>query len=466
MNFALPQETAPEIREVVYREPAAMAQRIRDQRHVILFESALRQEHLGRYSFLACNPVMTLEVREGRASIDGRREEGAALPVIDRLLAEHRMLHVTGLPPFQGGFAGYFAYEFGRRLEPGAKLSKAPIDIPEVQLHLYDVVIAFDHMQERAFLISTGRPERDEAKRRTRAAQRADEIEMLVSRKPLPLGERNISEWESNFTKVGFEQAVSRTVEYILDGDIFQANIAQCFSANTPDGFDAFSFYRHLRDRNPAPFAAYLDCGPLKIVSSSPERLFNFDGKTIEARPIKGTRRRDDDPARDAALIAELTSSRKDRAENVMIVDLLRNDLSRVAKPGTVRVPVLCGLETYASVHHLTSVVTAEIREGKTAGDLIAAAFPGGSITGAPKIRAMEIIQEIEKKPRGVYCGSIGWLGLNGHVDLNIAIRTVQFADRVAQVHGGGGITARSNPAAEYDETIAKVSRIMEAFAS
>ncbi|NJM29128.1 MAG: aminodeoxychorismate synthase component I [Rhizobiales bacterium] len=466
MNFALPQETAPEIREVVYREPAAMAQRAGDQRHATLFESALRQEHLGRYSFLACNPAMTFEVRDGRVSIDGREADGVALGVIDRLLAEHRMPHVTGLPPFQGGFAGYFAYEFGKRLEPGAKLSQAPIAIPEVQLHLHDAVIAFDHMQERAFLISTGRPEHDEAKRRKRAAERADEMEALIARNPLPLGARNITDWKSNFTRDEFEKAVARTVEYILDGDIFQANIAQCFSAKVPEGFDAFSFYRHLRDRNPAPFAAYLDCGPLKIVSSSPERLFNFDGQIIEARPIKGTRRRDADPSRDATLIAELTSSRKDRAENVMIVDLLRNDLSRVAKPGTVRVPVLCGLETYASVHHLTSVVTAEIRDGKTAGDLIAAAFPGGSITGAPKIRAMEVIEEIERKPRGVYCGSIGWLGFSGHMDLNIAIRTVQFADGVAQIHGGGGITARSNPAEEYDETIAKVARIMEAFAA
>jgi para-aminobenzoate synthetase component 1 len=466
MNFTLPQKCAPEIREVVYREPGSMAQRIRDQRHVRLFESALRQEHLGRYSFLSCNPAMTLEVCDGRVVIDGREEDGAAFAIIDRLLAEHRMPHVTGLPPFQGGFAGYFAYEFGRRLEPGAKLSKAPLAIPEVQLHLYDVVIAFDHMQERAHLISTGRPETDEAKRRKCAAERADELEALIARKPSPPGTRTIAGWKSNFTRPAFEKAVARVVEYILDGDIFQANIAQRFSANIPEGFDAFAFYRYLRERNPAPFAAYLDCGPLKIVSSSPERLLNFDGKTIEARPIKGTRRRDDDPSRDAALIAELTSSRKDRAENVMIVDLLRNDLSRVAKPGTVRVPVLCGLETYASVHHLTSVVTAEIQDGKTAGDLIAAAFPGGSITGAPKIRAMEIIEEIEQSPRGVYCGSIGWLGFSGHMDLNIAIRTVQFADGVAQFHGGGGITARSNPAAEYDETIAKVSRIMEAFAS
>ena len=207
-----------------------------------------------------------------------------------------------------------------------------------------------------------------------------------------------------------------------------------------------------------------MDYGSVQIASSSPERLLRHDGTTVEARPIKGTRRRDPDPARDASLIADLTSSRKDRAENVMIVDLLRNDLSRVSKPGTVKVPVLCGLETYANVHHLVSVITSELKDGHGIGDLIGATFPGGSITGAPKIRAMEIIAEIEQAPRGVYCGTIGYIGFNGRTDLNIAIRTAQFADGVARVQGGGGITARSAPEAEYEESLTKIRRIMEAF--
>jgi para-aminobenzoate synthetase component 1 len=207
-----------------------------------------------------------------------------------------------------------------------------------------------------------------------------------------------------------------------------------------------------------------MDYGSIQIASSSPERLLRYDGTTVEARPIKGTRRRDSDPVRDANLIADLTASRKDRAENVMIVDLLRNDLSRVSKPGTVKVPMLCGLETYANVHHLVSVITSELKDGHGVGDLIGATFPGGSITGAPKIRAMEIIAEIEQAPRGVYCGSIGYIGFNGRTDFNIAIRTAQFADGVARVQGGGGITARSNPAAEYEESLTKIKRIMEAF--
>ncbi len=319
-------------------------------------------------------------------------------------------------------------------------------------LHRYDTVIAFDHMQERAWIISTD-------------ALEADRLEALLKRKLQTVGSHAIEGWTSNFSRVEYEKAISSTVEFILAGDIFQANITQCFQAAIPRGFDAFAFYLRLRRANPAPFAAFLDYGDVQIASSSPERLLNFDGKTIEARPIKGTRRRDDDPARDAALIAELASSRKDRAENVMIVDLLRNDLSRVAKPGTVRVPMLCGLETYASVHHLTSVITAELREAKTMGDVIAATFPGGSITGAPKIRAMEVIAELEKIPRGIYCGSIGYFGFNGHADLNIAIRTAQFAGGIARVQAGGGITARSNPAAEYDESLTKIKRLMEAFA-
>jgi para-aminobenzoate synthetase component 1 len=293
----------------------------------------------------------------------------------------------------------------------------------------------------------------------------ADHLETLLKRKAPASGSHVIFGFNSNFSREAYEAAISRIVEYILAGDIFQANFTQCLAAPVPEGFDPFAFYRVLRHRNPAPFAAFLDYGDIQVASSSPERLLNFDGTTIESRPIKGTRRRDPDTAKDAALIAELASSRKDRAENVMIVDLLRNDLSRVSKPGTVRVPVLCGLETYANVHHLTSVVTGELRDGKTMGDVIAATFPGGSITGAPKIRAMEVIAELEKAPRGIYCGAIGYLGFNGHADLNIAIRTAQFSGGLARVQGGGGITARSVPATEYEESMTKLKRIMEAFA-
>jgi para-aminobenzoate synthetase component I len=445
--------TQPHAREIVYWEPLRFAMRLRGQKHLTLFESTMRAEKLGRYSFLACNPADTLKVENGCVTLDDVEQREAPLVLLDRILNENRQSLMTGLPPFQGGLAGYISYDFGRSLENHTRLPQFPALCPDLMLHVYDVGIAFDHLQERAWIIST------------REVERADELEEMLKQKPAALGTSAIENWSSNFTKAEYEAAVARTVEYILAGDIFQANISQCFSAPIPNGFDTLAFYKKLRTSNPATFSAFLDYGDVQIASSSPERLLSFDGTTVEARPIKGTRRRDADPARDAALVAELVSSRKDRAENVMIVDLLRNDLSRVCAPGTVRVPVLCGLESYASVHHLTSVITGELKHDKTVGDLIAATFPGGSITGAPKIRAMEVIAEIEQQGRGVYCGSIGYFGFNGHVDLNIAIRTAMFSQGLARFQGGGGITARSEPATEYEETLTKVNRIMEAFA-
>jgi para-aminobenzoate synthetase component I len=434
--------TMPHVREILYLEPASLAQRLRGEKHVTLLESVMRHEHLGRYSYLACNPALTLGADGGQTSLE----------TIRHLLVGHTQENVSGLPPFQGGLAGYISYEFGHSLEPHSKVPKFTPLCPDFILHQYDTLISFDHLQEKAWIVA--RHERD-----------ADLLEKLLKHKATALGSTVIENWHSNFTRQAYETAVQKTVDYILAGDIFQANITQCFSTQIPSGFDAFAFYKRLREMNPATFAAYLDYGDVKIVSSSPERLLNCNGRRVEARPIKGTRRRDLDEARDAALIAELQASRKDRAENVMIVDLLRNDLSRIAKPGTVKVPVLCGLESYANVHHLVSVVTGDLRDGVDLTDVLRAVFPGGSITGAPKIRAMEIIAELEQQARGVYCGAIGYLGFNGACDFNIAIRTALFSQDQAYVQGGGGITARSQPAAEYEESLTKIKRIMEAFA-
>ena len=428
----------PYFREILYREPASLAARLRGESHVTLLESVMRHEHLGRYSYLACNPSASLRdcsPANIRAVLDGRVQDS-----------------VAGLPPFQGGLAGYISYEFGRAFEPHSKVPDFDRICPDLILHVYDTVISFDHMQEKAWIVS--RDEKD-----------AEALEKLLKRKADYSGSHVVENWASNFLRADYEAAIQKTIDYILAGDIFQANITQCFKAEIPDGFSAFAFYQRLREFNPATFAAYLDYGELQIVSSSPERLLEVESRVVEARPITGTRRRDDNEVRDAELIVELQASRKDRAENVMIVDLLRNDISRIAKPGTVKVPVLCGLETYANVHHLVSVVRGDLREGIDLVDVLAAIFPGGSITGAPKIRAMEIIAELEGQARGVYCGAIGYLGFNGACDFNIAIRTALFANGKAHVAGGGGITARSNPAAEYEESLTKIKRIMEAFA-
>jgi len=266
-----------------------------------------------------------------------------------------------------------------------------------------------------------------------------------------------------NFTRPKYEQAVKRVIEYILDGDIFQANIAMRFNVALPENFKRFDYYRRLRSINPAPFAAFFELGEFAIASSSPERFMRLAGNRIEARPIKGTRPRGINPAEDAALAKALCESEKDRAENIMIVDLLRNDLSRVCEDGSVDVPALCALESFASVHHLVSTVTGTLRPGLGAVDVLRAAFPGGSITGAPKIRAMQIISEIEPHARGAYCGAIGYIGFDGAMDMNIAIRTVVLEKQRAVFHAGGGIVADSVPASEYAECYDKARALLTA---
>jgi para-aminobenzoate synthetase component I len=441
---------APLVTEIVYGEPFAMARRLKGERALTLFESAQRHEHLGRYSFLAVNPKHSLVVRNGQALLDGKAQTEKPFAILQMVLAKNQRKTIAGLPPFQGGWAGYISYDYGRFLEPKAKIAAFPPLCPDMVFHLFETVIALDHLQERAWIIGNARQDIAELETLLRRPQQSPGPELHVKL----ISETSQTEHESN---------VRKTVDYILAGDIFQANITQTFAAPVPENFDCFALYHRLRDRNPAPFAALLDYDEIAVVSSSPERLIRFDGKTAEARPIKGTRKKDDDTERDNSLIADLQSSRKDRAENVMIVDLLRNDLSTVCKPGTVDVPVLCGLETYANVHHLVSVVQGELRNGLGSVDLVKAVFPGGSITGAPKVRAMEIIAELEQAPRGVYCGSMGYFGFNGTCDFNIGIRTVQVSGGEIRVQGGGGITARSDPPSEYEESIVKVQRIMDA---
>ncbi len=442
----------PMAREIAYLEPALYAGRLRGQRHVTLLESVMRHEHLGRYSFLACNPSQVLRVQDGQCLVDGKTIEQQPLEFLREALAKDQKDSLPGLPAFQGGFAGYVSYDYGWTLVAAKAPPRFKSLCPDMVFNRYDTLVAFDHLQERAWIIGP-------------SVVDIDALDRLLKGQMPDLGSHLISGWRSNFDSKTYRQAVQKTVEYILAGDIFQANITQCFSAPLPEDFDYLAFYNALRAKNPAPFACYLNYGDVKIVSSSPERLVNSKSGKAQARPIKGTRRRDADPRQDAMLVSELIASRKDRAENVMIVDLLRNDLSRIARPGTVKVPVLCGLETYANVHHLVSVVEAELRDGLSNIDLFKAVFPGGSITGAPKIRAMEIIAELERQARGVYCGSIGYFGFNQTSDFNIAIRTALFSAGQAHVQGGGGITARSEPAAEYEESLTKISRLMEAFA-
>jgi len=458
-------------------DPIIFAGRLRPLRCFAFLDSALAGGTIGRHAFLAADPFGTLRVTDGRtfwndqeilAGPDDVRSPGRrALDELDRRLAIYRLDPVVGLPPFQGGAIGHVAYEFGRLLERLPSAPGASDGIAELEMHFYDVVVACDLKAGRAFLISTGWPELEPNRREARARERAEQFLAVIERaSPVepPFAGLDGIRFEASLDRDGYETAVAQTRDYILAGDIFQANIARRIEVDVPTGFDAWGYYRRLRATNPAPFAAFLDHGDTQIASSSPERLIEVRDRRVEARPIKGTAPRSADPKEDAARATALAASEKDRAENVMIVDLLRSDLSAVCKPHTVKVPSLCGIETYASLHHLVSVVAGELRDGGTAVDALAAVFPGGSITGAPKIRAMEIIAELERVPRDVYCGAIGYFGFDGSADFNIAIRTATFAKGRASLGAGCGITLLSDPAAEFEEAELKAARLIDAF--
>jgi para-aminobenzoate synthetase component 1 len=476
-------------------DPARCCELLATLPYRVFLDSAARGPRLGRYSFLTADPVAVVFGKglhtECLDLVDGTRQAvpGDALDAVRRLLAPHRAEPLPDLPPFQGGAAGYLAYDWGRTLERLPSPRYQDLALPDAAFGLYDWVLAWDHDRSKSWLISTGLPETTAAARRARAAARADGVKQLLEgryhareatafavagmslpRRPEPAPSHPVEngwwdkrlELRSSFTHDGYLEAVARVREYIFAGDIFQANLSQRFEAEL--GEPTWELYRRLRTRNAAPFAAYLDFPDGVILSASPERFLRVepDGH-VETRPIKGTRPRGVGPEHDAALGLALTASAKDQAENLMIVDLMRNDLSRVCAPGTVRVAELFGLEHYATVHHLVSTVVGDLNPGTDALDLLRASFPGGSITGAPKVRAMEIITELEPSERGVYCGSIGYLSVTGTLDSSIAIRTgLAVAGRI-YFSAGGGIVADSSPEQEYRETLDKARGMIDA---
>jgi len=459
-------------------DPAATAERFLGQPHLLFLDSAADPARLGRYSFLMADPAQVVRTR-------GRGPGPNALEQARALLATHGTEAVPDLPPFQGGIAGYLAYDFGAVLERLPTPRYDDLNLPDALLGLYDWVIAWDHARGRAWIISTGLPdtgsageqraaERLAAVRRTLAGPAAGasgrRLPAHIAGAPAPSypvrGAGNAMEigLRSSFTHRGYLDAVTRVREYIIAGDIFQANLSQRLEAPLEE--DPWHLYRRLREVNPAPFGAYLEFDGVAVASASPERFLRLapDG-TVETRPIKGTRPRGIGPEHDAALSQSLHESEKDRAENLMIVDLLRNDLSRVCRPGTVRVPELFALEQHRTVHHLVSTVIGALQPGKDAADLLAATFPGGSITGAPKVRAMEIIAELEPSRRGIYCGSIGYWSITGALDTSIVIRTLVAAGGKVYASVGGGIVADSDPEQEYQETLDKARALLTALA-
>ena len=454
------------IADIPFVDSVAAAEALAALPGLAFLDSAMHHDTLGRTSTLAADPFGRFRFRDGVASLDGRPVPGSGLEALRACLAPYRTARDPDLPDFSGGAIGYVAYDLGACLERVAPPARCADLCDDIAFNLYDTVLSIDHASGRCRLLATGFPETPPAAREARARARlAQFTDLLAGARPSPEpAAQGPLTWRSNFTRPAYEAAVERVRDYIRAGDIYQANIAQRFEADLSPGFDPFALYRRLRATNPATFGAYLDFGPLRVASSSPERFLKLSGRQVETRPIKGTVRRVDDPVEDARLGAALQANAKERAENIMIVDLLRNDLSRICEAHSVRVPVLCGLESYASVHHLVSVVTGTLRPDLDALDLIAATFPGGSITGAPKLRAMDIITEIEGDARELYCGAIGAIGFTGDLDTSIAIRTVFMDDRTAVLQAGGGITLLSEPGPEYEETLTKAARVFQAF--
>jgi para-aminobenzoate synthetase component 1 len=444
----------------------------------VFLDSALREKTLGRYSFLTADPFELVEFACPASGAESGLSSNPLRTLASRLAA-YRSPSVPDLPPFQGGAAGLLSYDLGRTLEriPAPKFDE--FRLPWLSIGLYDTVLAFDHGQQRAWLISQGFPEIEPQARRERAQARVAQFRDWLSQ-PLPVAKHprtisTVAETElapqtnipgfagltSNFSAEGYRAAVSRAIEYIYAGDIFQVNFAQRLLH--PATCNSVELYVRLRQCNPATFAGYCDLGDFQIVSASPERFLKVHDGLIETRPIKGTRRRTLLPEADLFAGDELLESEKDRAENVMIVDLLRNDLSRVCEPDSVRVSQLCRLEQYQFVQHLVSAVEGQLAPGRSALDAVEAAFPGGSITGAPKVRAMEIIAELEPTARGPYCGSLGYLGFDGTLDFNILIRTITAGRGWWQMPVGGGIVAQSSPQREYEETWHKAAGLLRA---
>ena len=440
--------------------------------HVVFFDSAARDPRLGRYSFVAADPFAWIE-----QAADG----SDALATIERLWSEFapHAAAQPGLPPFQGGLAGLLSYDLNRSLERIAAPRFEDLQTPALAIGAYDVVVAFDHIEHRAWLISQGLPEIDPHARRERAEARLAQFKSLLFGDLPVSGSQAVAAIAlkelapqfampmlgvtSNLSAAAYREMVRRGVEYIHAGDLFQVNLAQrLLHAATSSSLD---LYLRLRERNPAPYAGYFDLGEWQICSASPECFLTVRDRQVETRPIKGTRGRSPAPEADLFAGDDLSASEKDRAENVMIVDLMRNDLSRVCSAESVHIEQLCRLENYAFVKHLVSVVRGELRPECTPLDLLRASFPGGSITGAPKVRAMEIIAELEPTARGPYCGSLAYLGFDGTMDASILIRTITAGRGWWQLPVGGGIVAQSDPDDEYRETWHKARGLLRALA-
>lgn len=439
--------------------------RLLDQVRPVLLDSSLANGRTGRYSYCTADPFLIVRSRGRRVEVADA--SGSAVldadpfAIIQALLRHHRVAPIRTLPPFLGGAIGYFAYDLGRVLERLPTLARDAAALPDLDLGFYEWVLAADHVTGQNWLIRAIFPWRD-------ATAGLPEMERILRQAPAPIadGSPRPQRLRSNVRRADYLDAVRRAQAYIAAGDVYQVNLSHRLEGRWRG--PTWPLYERLRAASPVPYGAYFALGNVTILSASPERFLQLapEGEHVEARPIKGTRPRGATPSEDQALATDLLSSEKDRAENLMIVDLLRNDLGKVCQVGSVRVPELFSLEPYTTVWQMVSAITGTLRPELDAIHLLRACFPGGSVTGCPKIRAMEIIEELEPERRGIYCGSIGCLSFTGAMDTSITIRTLVVAGQRLHLQVGGAIVADSDPEAEYAETIAKARAGLDALAA
>lgn len=439
--------------------------------YAFLLESVEGGEHVGRYSFLGKDPLLVVRGRDGATSIEqaGARIERAEpfIDVVRALMAEYHAPFVPDLPRFTGGAVGYFDYDTAEWFEPAVKLNKPATDRDQAGFMIFDTVLAFDHVKHRILAIANARirPGEDLKSLYEFASAKIDFLERELDRNLSRAEKREAPALEvvANQTQETYEASVRKIQEEIAAGEIYQAVLSQRFDTSTVAS--PFDVYRALRHINPSPYMYFIRMGREAIVGASPEMLVRVEGSRIETHPIAGTRRRGANPEDDQRLADELRRNEKERAEHVMLVDLGRNDLGRVSEIGSVRVPQFMTIERYSHVMHLVSRVEGKLSDDHDRLDALVACFPAGTLTGAPKIRAMQIIGELEPTRRGLYGGAVGYLDFAGNLDFCIAIRTIVMRDGHASVQAGAGIVADSHPAAEYEETRDKARALLQALA-
>lgn len=426
---------------------------------------------LSRYSFAGADPFVIIKAQNNKVEIiqdsNYRIVTGNVFSILTSLLNKFKTIHhEPPCFPFQGGAVGYFGYDLKNQIERLPKKKTVPPILPDSIFGLYDTIFVYDHKTNKGYVVSSGLAEKGNKQKRLRGKKRIgqflDSIKSPVSLSA-PLFHSSAPDMrkiKSNFTKDAYINAIKQVQRYIASGDIYQANLSQRLTIDFKG--DPLSFYSRLRRINPAQFGTFLNYGDFQIISNSPERLLKIYDDVAETGPIKGTKPRGKNPEDDKIFIKELKTSHKELAEHIMIVDLERNDLGKICKYGSIKVKPLQKVHTYETLHHMVSTVRGKVRENISPVDCLKSCFPGGSVTGAPKIRAMEIIEELEPTPRGIYTGAIGYIDFSGNMDMSMAIRTGVIKDKQLYLSVGGGIVADSKPEEEYKETMLKASAFLK----